>query len=359
MEESATGQTRRVRLDWLDIAKGIAMLLVIAGHTVPYASTVRHLIFSFHMPLFFVLAGYTFRVKPFKTVLSASFQRLIIPTIAIFVIRKAAELATVRPSWSALLSFLIGAGKQLLFASGVDVGWAGAVGMGMMWFLVVLFFARLLLNFLLDPRRFKGMWVSAILLVGLVVIGDVIGAQKRLYLPCSLDLVPLASLFMLCGLLARQCDLASRLNGRKAVAIFIAAAVFWACTVRSSSMEMAARVNRPLLLSVACAIAGLYLACMLAMCADHFARTPIMSSIRTGLIFIGRNSMLLFTIHALDRAVPWDSFALLSSVSRGYLLVALLRCAYDVLLTWLVIFMGGYLQVRRASELPPRDASHR
>ena len=54
------------RLDWIDIAKGIAMILVIVGHTVPNPSPLRHAIFSFRMPVFFILAGYTFRPKPWR-----------------------------------------------------------------------------------------------------------------------------------------------------------------------------------------------------------------------------------------------------------------------------------------------------
>lgn len=50
------------RIDWIDVAKGIAILLVIIGHTVQFGSATRNVIFSFHMPLFFILSGYTFRL---------------------------------------------------------------------------------------------------------------------------------------------------------------------------------------------------------------------------------------------------------------------------------------------------------
>lgn len=48
------------RLEYIDIAKGIAILLVVVGHTVRRGDPVnedivRGLIFSFHMPLFFVI----------------------------------------------------------------------------------------------------------------------------------------------------------------------------------------------------------------------------------------------------------------------------------------------------------------
>lgn len=71
------------RLDWIDIAKGIAMILVIVGHTVPNPSPLRHAIFSFHMPVFFILAGYTFRPKPWRELLSGSMSRLLVPYVVL------------------------------------------------------------------------------------------------------------------------------------------------------------------------------------------------------------------------------------------------------------------------------------
>ena len=45
------------RIGWIDVAKGIAILLMVIGHMEvgPY---VRGLILTFHMPLFMILNGY-------------------------------------------------------------------------------------------------------------------------------------------------------------------------------------------------------------------------------------------------------------------------------------------------------------
>lgn len=40
------------RIEFIDVAKGITILLVIVGHTIP-EGLMRTLIYSFHMPLFF------------------------------------------------------------------------------------------------------------------------------------------------------------------------------------------------------------------------------------------------------------------------------------------------------------------
>lgn len=47
------------RLKYLDITKGIAILLMVWGHrVVTYSADDVRLIFSFHMPLFFIISGY-------------------------------------------------------------------------------------------------------------------------------------------------------------------------------------------------------------------------------------------------------------------------------------------------------------
>ena len=43
------------RLQHIDIAKGIAICLMVYGHTNSYGMS---FIYSFHMPLFFILSGY-------------------------------------------------------------------------------------------------------------------------------------------------------------------------------------------------------------------------------------------------------------------------------------------------------------
>ena len=62
--------TGGVRLPYVDILKGIAIVLVVVGHVfgffVPYhdgmGSVVHRVIYSFHMPLFMALAGYVARL---------------------------------------------------------------------------------------------------------------------------------------------------------------------------------------------------------------------------------------------------------------------------------------------------------
>ena len=48
-----------MRLEWIDKAKGIGIILVILGHTI-CPPNIKFWLYSFHMPLFFFLSGYVF-----------------------------------------------------------------------------------------------------------------------------------------------------------------------------------------------------------------------------------------------------------------------------------------------------------
>lgn len=151
------------RLDWIDIAKGIAIILVIVGHTVPNPSPLRHAIFSFHMPVFFILAGYTFRPKPWRELLSDSVSRLLVPYV---VLALAWQVPTFLMSGAPLTSGTLVAGlKTLVFASGVDVPGFGVTAVGMAWFLAALFTSRLLFNVLVrlfDRRGIGVVWQGVV-----------------------------------------------------------------------------------------------------------------------------------------------------------------------------------------------------
>lgn len=74
------------RIRWIDCAKGIAAGLVLIGHFVPL-KLLQVFIYSFHMPLFFFLAGVTFRNQQpnFRTFIPKKFMQIMVPYF-IFVI---------------------------------------------------------------------------------------------------------------------------------------------------------------------------------------------------------------------------------------------------------------------------------
>ena len=56
-----TSVTIKKRIDWIDMAKGYGMLFVIMAHC--DVGVLGLWMYTFHLPLFFMLSGYTFSHK--------------------------------------------------------------------------------------------------------------------------------------------------------------------------------------------------------------------------------------------------------------------------------------------------------
>ncbi|MBB6671718.1 acyltransferase family protein [Cohnella nanjingensis] len=76
------------RIDWLDVAKGIGILLVVLGHTGSTSRAATNYVFSFHMPLFFVISGYLFTAGKydFKTYAARKTKSLLVPYLVFAVL---------------------------------------------------------------------------------------------------------------------------------------------------------------------------------------------------------------------------------------------------------------------------------
>lgn len=60
--KSLERQANKVRIDWIDMAKGWGIICVIIGHMIQ-GTFIDNWIYSFHMPLFFLISGYVFSTK--------------------------------------------------------------------------------------------------------------------------------------------------------------------------------------------------------------------------------------------------------------------------------------------------------
>lgn len=47
-----------IRYSFLDVVKGIGIIFVIFGHIIPENLWIRSIIYSFHMPMFFLISGF-------------------------------------------------------------------------------------------------------------------------------------------------------------------------------------------------------------------------------------------------------------------------------------------------------------
>ena len=320
------------RIVWLDVGKGIAIICVVLGHCiVGLDSPIKHAIFSFHMPLFFIYSGITLHPKPGKAALVSSFKRLIIPFMLLFSI--SVLLVLVRSSGIDIETFK-NIGLTLLFSSAVIVKPWGYPAIGMIWFLMVLFISRLITN--ASVRAFEARNVNT--LVQLLVfafaaaVGIVVG--RHWFLPLSFDLVPLACFFIYVGYATAKENIVDRLLGWRwcAVAFFV-----WLLSFKYCWFSMGDRMFDLAPLAIAGALAATILVSKVSKAIeDHVKNLCKFFS------YCGINSLLILALHYIEgRMVAWAQMPLIAMLSApaSFYVMFIFRFALIICIVLIVSLM--------------------
>lgn len=132
------------RLYYLDMARGLAIILVIIGHMIPNGE-LKIFITSFHVPLFFIVSGALIKYKGKNKInLVNSIKRLVVPYIMFSIL--------ILPFW--LNSY----GFSLLNLKGIMFSFLSGLGIGALWFLPAIFIAEnlfILINSKLNNKVIK------------------------------------------------------------------------------------------------------------------------------------------------------------------------------------------------------------
>ena len=87
VQHVVTGGKSSSRLEPIDIAKGIGIILVYIGH-IPIAYDLRSFIYNFHMPLFFFLSGLFLNEKKYtiQEFFKARCKSLLVPLVTFIIV---------------------------------------------------------------------------------------------------------------------------------------------------------------------------------------------------------------------------------------------------------------------------------
>ena len=101
------------RIEWIDVCKGLGIFLVFIGHTnvSQLSRTLYDWIYSFHMPLFYMLSGLVFdktKYNKFRKYINRRFKTLILPffilNTILYIIAEVLNLDNVQPQATELLT---------------------------------------------------------------------------------------------------------------------------------------------------------------------------------------------------------------------------------------------------------------
>lgn len=179
--------TDKKRILWIDAAKFVGIFMVAFGHNWIDAKFCYYF-YSFHMPLFFMLAGVTFSNKrDFSSFFWRKFKTLIIPYVffAICIIAVYFALSYTHSGTYDVVSEIKAFTLQRRHTH--------------LWFLPVLFAAELVaFGILTINKRNKSIILSAIILILITIhfCMNHFGINNWIW---NLDLVPLASAFLIIG----------------------------------------------------------------------------------------------------------------------------------------------------------------
>lgn len=87
MNSTVINSGRKNRYDYIDYAKAVAIFLIGIGHFLPSGSFIRVALYSFHVPVFFFIAGYLYRFDPttnFFNWLTNKVGRILLPYFLFF-----------------------------------------------------------------------------------------------------------------------------------------------------------------------------------------------------------------------------------------------------------------------------------
>lgn len=321
------------RLVWLDIAKGFAILYVLFGHTFPWGGLARDMGESYLMPMYFVVAGYTFKKTEAKDMLVATLKdarRIMLPAIIAIMLDFFGRVLL--GNWT-IIEGVKETILRLIWGNSYDCSYA--LGVGAMWFLYAMFWSRLayrLLNIVSGNRN----WLR-ILLIAILTSATHFMNLGGIYLPQYADGMFLGCVFLEVGHAVKIYD---ETSSSKKVDIFggILTLLLW-CGIFfgfRNNMIMNSRVYT---------LSTLLLAIFGSLWTIALCRLFNESKYVWPIQWVGQNSLDLLCIHFLDHL--W-----FDGMENGFKL-AITRMLVDVIL--LVVFESVKSRVFNTKSCPKND----
>lgn len=292
----------------LDIAKGIGILLVIVGHTAGMKHICQELIYSFHMPLFFIIAGYLYHRQDIKTLAAKSTKRLLLPWIVALLLQVVLclFLGDKTEAW--------GYAQSILFPDGTredNMLWAGIHSSGAVWFLPALFWCRIIYAAIEQRLGNRSIYVSIPLTIIAVLLGRFV-----LNLPFAIQMGCSALVFYEMGYRTKTHEVLNKGKLRWGVLLFIPLWIFYERYVTFEMFWYQYGWTYPT--DVIVAFAATY---SLVVASTFIAR---MGWLSRGFEWLGKNSLYILCTHTLMLIVLGYTSEWLPS--NGWLIMLINMC---------------------------------
>ena len=279
------------RIDFIDTAKGIGILLVIFGHIVSLLSVADLAIYSFHMPMFFIFSGlfanankYSFKKYSFRKT-----KQLLVPYILVFLV--GLTISLIVPIWH---DFNI---VELIFAfSKYSTLGPGLVKVGPIWFLMCLYVVSLafypLYKLVLSKNNPIYNTITIFILVLISFVIPRIFVFDGHFFPFCLDIAPMALAFYSIGYIFKEwlLNIEKKVTFKPLIMLICFILVLF---IPYKSIGLVGMVNNSygsdLFLFFICAICGTFFVLLLS---TYLKKSKF-------LLYMGRNTLFIFSFHGI------------------------------------------------------------
>jgi len=276
------------RIEWIDQAKGIGILLVVLGHmNIPI--TLSTIIFSFHMPLFFLLSGIVFNEikysKDFKTVLLAKSSTLLWPFFTFTLLSILLNVITGNIPAEPVSNYLIHSLHLSIFAiDSIDTP---------LWFLTALMSTEILFSQILRYTNLKHMIILLVIIFGTIGIINAYYFHYRLLLNLHIGLIAL--LFFSIGWFLKHSKIINFIINNKK--IFLLLIVSFSLTIlfalSNVKVDMHDNSYGNFILFLFASLFGIYSIIALSHLTVHS------HYLSTFLKYVGKNSLIILSVHVI------------------------------------------------------------
>ena len=291
-----------VRRPEFDIARGFTIILVVLGHCSWLGAPpwLIQLIFSFHMPLFFIVSGYFLRTTQKLSVvfIKESAASILLPYFwaCVAIIGLSVLHAAISPNLGVSDQFSWWFKASLYGSGGVLESMPDGIGqIGGLWFLWALFWGRILLTFC-NKIKYPVIPVACLFAVGFLT-------KDLFWLPLGIQPSLCCVTFLYAGQLAQKYEVFEA--GKFNVLVWIGMFAIWIiCAVFGGALYMVSNTYENIFLNIAggvcCSFVLIKVCQLVANKATGFKHHPFET--------MGANTLAIFSMHIVELDVmPWDT----------------------------------------------------
>ncbi len=324
------------RIEYIDIAKGIGILAIVIGHMgfseLPGSQYIVPLFFQFHVPIFFLIAGYFLSQKQnVLTFIASKARRMLLPylfccvVIALILLLYLSLFGSTQPPsiYPNISSFLFAA----IYGSGGggNPSPPGIIHIGAIWFLQALFVALVEVRVLIALKK----WAF----IPIVIFAVASSLSSRYFwLPFNIQSGLCGGLYVYVGYIAKKYDALLRTPSPVFIMILV---VFCILGVKNNIwVDLCGASFGTAYLGLPLSISTSYLVIRLSSWIRY--SIPSLASI---LVFFGKNSLVVLCFHLILLDVGIIHLTSLAPLIPGYDL----PCMLDLALTILISICGAQL----------------